>query len=355
MKYLFIFLTSIFLLFSCNKIENKDIKYPELNNNNSQLIKSPSFIKDGVINITTELDIRNAPTKDSDIIGQSLFGDFFIVWEEKGSGIMENGILDLWYKISGDEEEWINGLYLKRFPFLISGNDRTRCNEKYRKLTVRIDGYREVDGKKELWVDVHSIEYGRDKSWNVYFSPVNYTGIVELQENYIFFPSEYAMEDFSEDVQDKYSINLIDNKFDILRNYSIEIDEIFELYKRFINISNSGVGGQIFIDNKEVYFDENSFFYEDYVIENTWNKKIIINSSDVLLSGINVGSKKDDVLAFFGNDFSYHSDLFENKTFEEIEYYLGYFYKDGHNPTRIIFSLIDEEVVKIMYSLVFTK
>lgn len=35
----------------------------------------------------------------------------------------EGNVLDLWYKISQDKEEWVNILYVRTFPFYIACED----------------------------------------------------------------------------------------------------------------------------------------------------------------------------------------------------------------------------------------
>jgi len=320
--------------------------------------KEPFFISDGCINITKKLNVRNAPSVKGKTIRQASFGDCFHIWEEKGSKTTKDGVYDLWYKISADKEEWINALYSRKFPFYISSEERLKAlsyDGEYRKLTVKIEGYREIDGKKELMADVE----GFDRAIGYYFCPVAFRGFVELQEKYSF-PLErkkfenYNKHEFDEIVstaQLEYKVTLLDSMFEILRNYSLEMEEINNLYNRF---NDAEEGGHVYLDGKEVYFGINDVDYERYRLDyDPWSsiEKFNINSSEIVLTGIRVGSKGDDVFVYFGNDFTSFSKGYS----ELITYSLGYYYNHEFFPYRIIFDLVDGKVKKITRLCVFSK
>ena len=87
----------------------------------------------------------------------------------------------------------------------------------------------------------------------------------------------------------------------------------------------------------------------------TAKKFILIQMILIILTGIRVGSNRDNIFVQFGNDFISNEYLHGNYHYEQIEYILGYFYHDSFKPIRIIFNLINGEVEKITYSMIFTK
>jgi hypothetical protein len=348
----------LLILISC-KVKNNVSQNIDQQNYTSESIqtpeKEPFFISDGCINITKKLNVRNAPSIKGKIIRQASFGDCFHIWEEKGSKITKDGVFDLWYKVSADKEEWINALYARKFPFYISSDEKIKVKDRdieYRKLIMKIEGYREIDGKKELMADVESLEKIPD---GIFFSPVAFRGFVELQEKYSFPFDQKKFEDYNKYEFDKivsaaqleYKATLLDSMFEILRNYSLEIEEINNLYNWFIYAEE---GETVYFNGKEVYFNISDVDYEEYIERpKSGTTTFNINSSEIILTGIRVGSKEEDVLAYFGNDFTSFSIGYS----ELITYSLGCNTSNQYFPHRIIFDLVNGEVKKITRLLVY--
>jgi hypothetical protein len=352
----------LLFLISCKGKNNVEQQFTQPESMQIIPDKEPPFINSGAINIVNKLNIRNAPSINGKILRQSSFGDCFKIWEKRGNKTINNGVLDLWYKISADKEEWINALYLRSFPFFISSVEKLNneySDEEYSRITMKIEGYREINGKKELMADIDSIDRGTDPDTNfrVYFTPVEFRGSIELQEEYSFNSRHREFKYISDYIQSEYKITLIDNTFENLRTYSLEIEEISNLYNRFFDFVNSNPegGGAVYLDGNEVYFDNDDIDYEDYKEGGTWIKTITINSSKIVLTGIRIGSARNDIFVQFGDDFISDEHLSKKNNFEQIIYSLGYSYHDSYYPIRIKFDIVDDKVEKIIYSMKFTK
>jgi hypothetical protein len=355
-KYRNILIVCLLLpLISCKGKNNvsQNNKQPDISKSIQNMPgEEQTFISDGCINITKKLDVRDAPTADGKILYQSSFGDCYKVWEERGSKKTENGVFDLWFKISADKEEWINALYAKKFPFFISSSERidfkNEYNEEYRKMTMKIEGYRETGGKKELMAKVE----GFDRKDTSFYTSVEFRGFVELQEEYSFPTDQKVYKMISGNIQSEYKITLLDNMFENLRSYSSEMEKIGELYNRHIDEEDEPVYKYRYENYTNIDdIDTNDVDYEDYLMGYIWRKTIVINSPEIVLTGIRVGSKGDDVFVQFGNDFTSLS----VKYTEQITYSLGYHFNNGYYPIRIIFVLNDDRVVRIVYSMVLEK
>jgi hypothetical protein len=69
---------------------------------------------------TNNLRVRTTPNLTGQVIASLNFGDVVYVYEITGRNRTENGIYDLWYKISAEENKWVNAFYVNIFPFYIS-------------------------------------------------------------------------------------------------------------------------------------------------------------------------------------------------------------------------------------------
>jgi hypothetical protein len=74
--------------------------------------------------ITTDvLNIRSAPSLNSQVVQKYKFGDIVYIFDERGSGEIIDNELDLWYKISETRNLWMNALYINKFPFFIKSDE----------------------------------------------------------------------------------------------------------------------------------------------------------------------------------------------------------------------------------------
>jgi hypothetical protein len=334
--------------------------------------KEIPFFSDGVINVTNILDIKDSPSIEGNVIGQSSFGDHFYIWKTQGSRRIENGILDLWYKISYDNEEWINALYLRHLPFFIA-SDTTRDfgfdsgNYNVNHVIIEIKGYRETDGYKELKMILKAQER---YTQGVYFNPLHKNGItplrkddsIDLQEEYRFTPVEEAREIFvnrgvsgyRDGSVPEYTIRLLDSKFENLRKYVLEIENIADDYEWFINFvnTNSNDGKEVRRDGRIVYFnvlDNDILIIEEYDDRFDMTKIITINSDlpYSILTGVRVGNTKDDIILQFGGNYDLSEYYSDEGSYQEI---ITYDMRFDFFPVRISFNLINSIVNQIVYT-----
>jgi len=299
------------ILISCNKNKPQDSE-SETANNNSQTVRERPFLENGGIVLTEILNVRDAPSITGNITRRVYFGEYFRVLDTQGSRRIENGVLDLWYCISRANNEWINALYTALLPFIISNEEKTEFDNSYhsyRTLTIMIDGYRETDSKKELRVNAQG---PRARV---------FIGVLELKEIITFKP---------------LSVNLINNKINILNNYNLELIET----------------GRQFGENE----NNDDVIFIDYAEDGVWERIVSIHSPEIPLTGIRVGNKRNDIIVQFGNDFS--SKVFLDDNYNEIEdivYYLGYTTERGSETSKISFKLVNGIVYLINSSMIFIK
>ncbi len=163
------------------------------------------------INITDVLNVRDSPSISGNVIQQSKFGEIFSIYDEKGTGTMINGIQDLWYKISRTEEKWVNGYYMRKFPFYIASDTFSHIYDRYSEyrldrntVQVKITGY-EVQNEITLLTmdiiyvedDVENVlgEYSYDDAYDAFMEPKKYSRIQPVQEDYTFFGKKVPLMD----------------------------------------------------------------------------------------------------------------------------------------------------------------
>jgi hypothetical protein len=366
-----------FLIIACKRKNDENSQNITSSQTEKPLVreswKTPFTSRD-VINIFNNLNIRDAPTVNSNTIRQSSFGDFFYVYDTKGTGVINNGVLDLWYKISFDREEWVNALFVRRFPFYIASDTKLPFSfnnsgwPQRHQVMIKIEAYREIDGEIELQMEFKAREGHIDGS---FFNPLgSYAKLLSedkaapLMEVYTFRPDEtvinrYFLNNKARGYEDgfipEYSISLINNKFENLRNYILEIEDIADDYKWFIDFLKRRPShrGEIKRDDRVIHFNLsendilNDISIEEYGDYHDSTRVITINQylPYSKLTGVRIGNTKDDIHAQFGNNYDfdeYHSrDLhYEIITFD-LELYLDDF------PIRLIFYLTDNIVQKI--------
>jgi hypothetical protein len=345
------------------------------------------FINDGAINITNNLNIRDTPSTKGNIVRQSFFGEYFSIYEKRGSGNIENGVMDLWYRVS--DGEWINALYLRTFPFYIASDKTFRDNDgreygfNLNTVVIKIEGYREIiDGKKELKVKIKAhTAFAYEGVFQVTPKGSGDPGysdqIIELLENYLIDPDQRNIITDTEDGMQRnnysavtwriinsgnYNVKFIDNQFDNLRNYSLELEEIVKKYGTRFNPYDLTDDFTEVEPNVKVFSfhdDTNDVIYEfiydkRYDLEATTIK--IDRLSDIVLNGVNIRSRKEDIILQFGNNFSTEEYSHNGILVEHITYYLG---KSDYPPRsdlksdypyKVEFILNQGRVQQILYS-----
>jgi hypothetical protein len=332
------------------------------------------LINSGAINITNNLNIRDIPSTKGNVLRQSSFGEHFNIYEKRGSGNIENGVMDLWYRVS--DGEWINALYLRTFPFYIaSDSTRTFRNEfKLNNIIIKIEGYRELNGKKELKVNI-TAHTGFIFHNEIMVTTKDLDQSIELLDEYTVDPHNadiITKDDIRWDKYDEFesrfiredcNVKFIDNQFDNLRNYSLELEEIVQKYgERFnyqYNFTEVEQNMKVFSfhdQTNDIMFEITNFetFIVDYFSDDGYStlewEKIMIKIdrlSNIVLNGVNIRNRKDDIILQFGNSFSITEEYTYNEILvEHITYYLCKY----NNPYIIEFILSGGRVQQIVYS-----
>jgi hypothetical protein len=340
-----------------------------------QETKDVPFIYNGAINITNNLNIRSTPSTKGNILRQSSFGEYFSIYEKRGSGNIENGVMDLWYRVS-TEGEWINGLYLRTFPFYIASDETFPDNigKNYgfnlNTVIIKIEGYREMDGKKELKVKIsahHAFTYeGEVQVATRDFGDPGYSDqIIELLEKYLIDPFQRNIITEENKQQNErnyysamtwhiinsgaYNVKFIDNNFDNLINYSLELEKIVRNYETRFSHPYDYTEVEPNVKVFSFHDDTNDVIYEfiydkRYELEATTIK--IDRLSSIILNGINIKNKKEDIILLFGNNFS-TEEYSHNGIF--VEHIIYYFCKSDY-PYKIEFIFNGGRVQQILYS-----
>ncbi|MDR0320739.1 MAG: SH3 domain-containing protein [Treponema sp.] len=149
------------------------------------------------INITDVLTVRSSPSINGTIIQTKKFGDIFQIYDKQGSGdlISEGRVVDLWYKISPDREEWVNAFYVREFPFYIAGEDSTYRpdvgdNDMYTSsIIVNVKSAYENNGVWLLNMDVYDLKDGVGSSYE------EQSRTESIQESYYFNGKTVKLQD----------------------------------------------------------------------------------------------------------------------------------------------------------------
>lgn len=269
-----VFLSAIviaFLIFMANKFSNEQIVLREreaesegatrlsesaVRNHNRRI-----FVRKGAVNVTDALNVRNASNAGGEIIRTAAFGEHFYLFDTAGTGEVENGIMDLWYKVSETGDEWVNALHLRTLPFTIASDEKISAfDDQFCRSAVYMNVLA-INGRNELRVEI-------------YFAPnysLNNEETVPLRKEYIL----------GGEADSKYSLRLFENSYVPLSNYGQEIKKLKEM------ASLNRARGAVFEDSRlnlgRSYFTA-------------------VNSPDVdIRNGVKVGNTSRDIFAQFGD------------------------------------------------------
>ena len=222
------------------------------------------------LTVFDRVNMRDAPSLSGTVVRQAFFGDFFTVYDTSGSRVMENGVLDLWHRVSPDSELWINALFVRLLPFRIATREtvpycgRTLNNRMY----ITIIGYREApDGHAEVRI--------RRGAWGGTFLPLVYPPDAVFSNPYLTFARNYQ---FGND-HETFAMSLYNSAFQNLHDYSTEIWNFSREADQF------GEGAITVRERSREY----------HLTE--------IHSQTVPLTGVRIGSSFDDVRRQFGVEF----------------------------------------------------
>lgn len=134
---------------------------------------------------TDVIKVRDAPSMESNKVGNLYFGDVFYVYKIEGSGRLIDGVYDKWCKISKDSEQWVNYYYISTFPFKVIYEDKAAINDFYKIVLKKqneflpdalcIEDIIEENGVKyfSYYIENYDQNYHRDaKNLKVQVSPV---------------------------------------------------------------------------------------------------------------------------------------------------------------------------------------
>jgi hypothetical protein len=358
-----------FILAACSPRQQSNTLTPSQDNEGSlspedsftqQEIIIP-FITDGAIGITAHFDIRDLPSTDSIIIRQSSFGEFFLIFGKTGSGNIENGVLDLWYSISSLQQEWINAMDVRLFPFSIASGITYPYNYPYmhglhgykiNKEIIEIIGYREINGNREIKAEVNQ-NLRKGYGDEVWYERKKSRPIFGLSEIYNIDPFQ-GMVIVNAEYNPVNDIKLIDNKFENLKIYSVEMEKVMHRIRNdyYDSMYQYKEGEQYksvitYHDNPEGITYE-SIFNDDFDNDNRWwTYTIKMYKPTTAITGIKIGNTKDDVIFQFGENFKTIENYNDDDNFiEHIAYYMGIF----QPCVKIEFIFSDDIVQQIIYS-----
>jgi hypothetical protein len=271
------------------------------------------------------INIMDSPSVYGQIIGKHYFGEIVLIYEESGTKELQNGVYDLWYKISQNDNKWINALSFNQFPFYVLSvekdydfnPDAYDMSYTYKGI-IEIFGYEFVDEKMFLKMYV-----------NMYSTMNIYPLTVELEIDDLHY-------------------RILDNKY---MNF-------LELVSDFCNIRNTiGIIKSEFKEENKINYGRYEFyeeystsdFYAFFAIRGSgglFRELKLLTSRYILKYGINVGLSIDTVIELIGDPHT--------KTYEEAIYYSGYYHLNLSDdrfidPCRLRFELLGNTVNKIYF------
>jgi hypothetical protein len=260
------------------------------------------------VNVSDSLNIIDSPSVNGNVIRPSFFGEYFYIIGRAGGGNIENGILDLWYRISYENEErgaWVNALYVREFPFYIASDIISYEVDGFysREAMLQIKKRRTINNTVELQASGGRWEWGDTGAKREYSSTP-----IELQESYLV---------------NNLHTPLINSKFNNLSVYAGEInklsdDTVTRTNERIDDRENSNTGNNIYTT---------------------------IDSENVRLTGVRVGSHIDDIFVFFGDDYELQTD----NVLTHIIYHGSFDYNAVYNKLTFVIGE-DERVKEIIYA-----
>lgn len=249
-KLCFLILTSILLLStSCIKKGEKDTftGHDNIDNTENNIIEvsstessdtnriSTNSMHNPAIIITDEINVVTLPSIDGRVKSKKKFGDIIQIFDEKGSGIfdLESRILDLWYKIDKDNDEWVNAFYVRKFPFCIACDDYYAGQDINRRTFYSSNvaiGIHEAFLENDVWylkMDVHTSNRG-------VMPGEGGSRIEKILETYNFYGTEVRLIDnsFNNLIElSKVMINKIENLTGTVAWTWYYMDTVYEGYE----------------------------------------------------------------------------------------------------------------------------
>lgn len=262
--------------------------------------------------VTTDiLNIRNNPSLNSKVIGKYKFGDIIKIYKEQGTERLQNEeLLDLWYKISPNEDKWINALYVTRFPFVIPSVKKRFYSDDDTKMyedRFFIDNYEIKNGKTYLIGNV-----GHSK-------PVN----VEVSDKIVIGDSTFILFDFR-------FMNLIS----FIKDFKNQKNAMQVIRNEFTEENIIDADDYITYSTKDFYARCLPWVNDSMVILDLE----IFSSKYILKYGIRVGTNINDVFTLLGEPYKTE----DNKIF----YYNSAL---GANAYKIVFVIENNIIKRIIF------
>ena len=314
-----------------SRAQNEDIVIvPQ--ENEAPVIIEPEVIYHGALNVFNNVNVRNAPSLQGDVLRQSFFGEIFEIFETSGSGKIEDGVFDLWHRVS-ENEEWVNALFLRSFPFYVASEELQAFYGLYRNSVEGIiSAFREVDGRKELRIGGGQI-VGYVGRWLTLYR----THFMEMNEEYVFIrhpeqPHLFATRSNiakrhrvnNTDSAQEYTVRLLNSKFENLVLFSMEI-------QRFTITHADGHSIVLSVERRSDH-----------------SRRIrAIYSPSIELPFVRIGSNKADIFLVFGDNYSFRESLDGWGNVEVVSYALSH---RTLLPAKIEFTIVNGIVWRIEHS-----
>lgn len=277
------------------------------------LISQLSFSQQKALAGDNRINVRNSPsTKNSKVLYQLNAGDEITVFSSIGDKSFSDGVLNYWYKISQDNEEWINAEFVYIFPC-----DFVHIIWEYKDVDrfdrVVLRDYKKENGILYFYIDYidnlyRSSGYNTLKKW-VEASELDWIG--NKSKNVVSFIKSFT---------DSYNDNYLINNIDLFKK---EPSEYFTYYK--LSDYSDEI---IYIAYPENLTEENITLYE-----------INLCSYDKIYPyGLKLGMTIDELIEKIGgydkiinNEYLYYqrenefnmSVFFENNIITKIRLYCG--------------------------------
>jgi hypothetical protein len=241
-----------------------------------QFLFSLDTKKDYIV-VSNNVNVLEDASVNAEILRQVSFPEIFKVYEIRGSGVIKNGVLDKWVKISMEKSEWLNYYYIVSFPFVVSSNE---YYEQY------VDDFNTLI-IEDFYFQNNQLYFKIEKNVNTYY----------YKDAKFVFPAKTIIQ----------GISMIDNPWTRLCDFCEHFDGYLYLNK---------------ID-KKLYTDEGL-------------STIIQNDSVILDYGVQVGMTIENVKDIFGLSYVEKDDFFHYTAAFVGHGYQLYFYFDNGRVVKII-------------------
>jgi hypothetical protein len=129
--------------------------------------------------VSNDVNLRNSPSVNSEVIGRLSFPEIVYVAEIQGSNEIINGVVDRWARIIVQSNPdltgqiWINCYYIASFPLIVSSRAEYDTRGVCEDDTIFITGYYRYDGRLYFRIEAMlNVYYHDDITYNIVARPI---------------------------------------------------------------------------------------------------------------------------------------------------------------------------------------